>query len=274
MTPCKQLAVIVPAYGLRELTASVVSNALTESPLLDVVVVDNAGDYRTVASERVERPGSNLGWLGGCNHGLRSVMAQAYRGFVLLNNDTTLSPSFFAGMLAAAETGIGVVGPCYDDFWPWQHCGYSGPAGSFEGRSRVRRVPFVDGTCMLITRAAIDAIGILDDEHFGSTGWGADIDYALRARIAGLHVRVTEAAYLNHHPGSTARLRQSPQEYWEAGQADMRAGLELKWGQNWARLSGVDGSWAPSAPGRVVRRVRARAGRTRASLRGDVGGVT
>ena len=49
------------------------------------------------------------------------------------------------------------------------------------------------------------AVGPLDADRFGRHGWGADADYALRVRLAGLGVYVTELAYLNHRRGTTAR---------------------------------------------------------------------
>ena len=57
------------------------------------------------------------------------------------------------------------------------------------------------GDAMLITRAAIDCIGVFDTKFFGFMG---DIDYGVRARRAGLRVVTALGAWL-YHAGSGTR---------------------------------------------------------------------
>lgn len=244
-----RLAVVIPAFGRVDLTRAVVVDALRERLLVDVWVVDNAGDYVSVADEHVLRPGQNLGWLRGCNAGAAAAAAHdRYAGVVLLNNDTRLSTGFFAGLAAAGRTRrAGLVGPCYDDHWAHQRCAHTGPATDYAPQPVDRKVRFLDGTCLLVTAGALEAVApgglpLLDEQSFGVTGWGADVDLAARVRRARLRVLVTERAYLNHLPASTAReVHADYDAYWAAGTEDLQAGLAAKYGPRWATVTGWQG---------------------------------
>lgn len=257
------LAVIVPVHGGQHLTDAVLGDLAAERALVEVYVVDNLGDYEASGTERrVLTPPENLGWLRGSNAGMRAAMADGgFDGYVLLNNDVRLSPGFVAALVqAAARPGVGIVGPTYDDRWRFQKTTYRGPAGDYPPGRRVRRVPFVDGTCLAVTARCVEAIGLLDEEAFAPTGWGADIDYGMRARRAGFDVVVTEGAFLNHFPASTAHALASVDEYWQRGNADMLRGLEQKWGPDWRRATGLE-AWTLRE--RLARRLRPPATRPR-----------
>lgn len=247
--PC---AVIVPVFGRHELTHALVQDIARESHLVTVIVVDNGGDYQPVGSEQVLRQDENLGWLRGCNVGIRAALAAGSQALVLLNNDTRLSPGFFAGLLDAADGAkVGMVGPRYDDHWPHQHVDVPGGPPAFLPLAREWSAPFIDGTCMLLKREVLERIGLLDEDAFGASGWGADIDLAIRTRRQGWKVVVTDRAFLSHAAGSTAGTRWAPEDYWRLGNQDMRRGLEAKWGRHWEWVSGVSGR----GPRAILRRV-------------------
>jgi GT2 family glycosyltransferase len=228
--------VIIPVFGRHELTAAVLADLVDDDAEFDVWLVDNKGDFeargRTVG---VLRPERNLGWAGGCNYGVSELWERGFRVFVLLNNDVRLSPLFITGLLQAVETTAGdVVGPLYDHNWPHQRGSYSGPAGDYRGRARDFVVPFVDGTCMVIPRSVIERVGLLDEEHWPMHGWGCDKDYALRVRMTGGSVWVTERCYLNHLARQTAAGFHDFSEF-EAEQENNQ-GMIAKWGPEWRAL--------------------------------------
>ncbi|MCU1589890.1 MAG: rhamnosyl transferase wbbL2 [Frankiales bacterium] len=253
-----RLAVVVPVFGRHALTHSLVADIARESDLVAPIVVDNGGDYPPVGSETVLTQERNLGWLRGTNVGLRQALAGSFEAVVLLNNDTRLSRGFFAGLHAAARPGgVGIVGPRYDDHFAHQHDGHTGPAAEYPARRRTRLAAFVDGTCMYVKRQVLDEIGLLDEAAFGETGWGADIDLAVRARRAGWDVVVTSRAFLSHTTASTALVAHGGlDEYWRRGDADMRRGLAKKWGEGWEVATGL--APTPGLRG-AARRLRNRA---------------
>jgi GT2 family glycosyltransferase len=237
-----RLAVVCPVFGQPLLTASVLGDAERERDLVDVLVVDNGGDYVPCGWELVIRPGRNLGWLRGSNAGLRAAQATGrYHGYVLLNNDTRLSPGFFHELAAAWRSlpHVGVLAPLYDDCYPQQRSHYGGPAVRYEPVRAHRVAHFVDGTCMLIPDATLRRVGLLDDRGFGGSGWGADLDYCLRARRAGFRVYVTERAYLNHLREQTVRtLTDDYPAYKDLAEREMRTHMAAKWGPAWRAVLG------------------------------------
>ena len=227
-----RLAVIIPTYGRDDLTAAVLDDLRPHDGPLAIYLVDNRGDYpEPYCGEVLLRPGSNLGWAGGCNWGLLAAQGK-FDAYVLLNNDVRLSPHFLLNMVEGWRTrGASLLGPVYDHNWPHQRSSYEGDAASYEARTRDHRVPFVDGTCMFIPEATLNRVGLLDAESWPRHGWGCDKDYALRVRQIGGSVWVTERCYLNHLGRQTAVTFGGYSE--RAAEDENDSGMAAKWGSQW-----------------------------------------
>jgi GT2 family glycosyltransferase len=232
----KPIGVVIPVFGQPQLTAALLEDVERERDLVDTFIVDNGNDYdATHDVARVIRPAANLGWAGGCNAGLEAVFAAGHELCVFLNNDTRLSPGFFRGMLDAQErTSAGLVAPVFNDVWPQHSVAHTGPAGEYRPRGVHRAVEFVDGTCMAVPRRTYLRVGVLDAAQFGRFGWGAELDYSVRVRSAGMTVCVTELSFLTHIRQATARIMCD--DYGTLAGAEMDAGMREKWGADWARL--------------------------------------
>jgi GT2 family glycosyltransferase len=240
----KPLAVVIPVFGQHHLTAALLEDVRTEDELVDVLIVDNGGDYEPSGEERLLVAGTNLGWSGGCNLGLAAASQHPYEAFVLLNNDTRLSHGFFAGLRTGlADTGAGLLAPAFNDFWPQHFTALGGSAAAYRPVRRHRAVVFVDGTCMAIPRATYEAVGPLDAERFGPFDWGSELDYSLRVARAGLAICVTELSYLEHFRHATAFAMRPDCE--PVASADMDAGMASKWGKDWVRLLDTSSRLAP-----------------------------
>jgi GT2 family glycosyltransferase len=264
----ERVLVVVPVYGHHEMTHELVGDLAREANLADVVVVDNRGDYPRVADEDVVRPGANLGWAGGTNLGTRERRRPEHVGFVWLNNDTRLSPGFVAGLLTAWRmTGAGLIAPFYDCYWLHQRVSGSPPVDRYRPKPVHFKAPFVDGTSMFVPASTVESIGLLDADTFAPIGWGADIDYGLRARSAQLGVVVTRLAYLHHEKSVTGRtvFEGGLQEYAERGYPVFMEGLRQKWGDDWQGVAGINpatGQTKPSNWRTRLRRGLARRGRS------------
>jgi GT2 family glycosyltransferase len=235
MQHSSSLAVVLCSYGQDHLTHRVLLDLTHTEALYSMCVVDNKGSFRAPLDGRTQvlRPGRNLGWAKGSNRGVRFAMAsQDVEAVILLNNDVRLSRNFLDGLLEAWRATSGdVIGPVYDHNWPQQRTGYLGEPERYEGQRVERLVPFVDGTCMLISRSAIDRDGLLDEAYWPEWGWGCDKDYCLRVRLAGGSVYVTERSYLSHDARGTARLMADFSEAKAEEENDK--GMYLKWGSHW-----------------------------------------
>jgi GT2 family glycosyltransferase len=95
---------------------------------------------------------------------------------------------------------------------------------------------------MFVPASTVDEIGVLDADRFSPIGWGAEIDYGLRARATGLCVVVTGLAYLHHDKTTTGKTAFAGglQEYAERGFPVLMEGLRSKWGEDWQRQAGID----------------------------------
>ncbi len=260
----ENLACVIPSYGKVELTETVVRACLAELEAAHVVVVDNAGDYAAVADEVVLVPGHNLGWLRGCNEGMSYAFTSSVDAVVLMNNDVTLSGSFFAGLRdAMSATGAGLIAPCYDDYFRCQSRYWTGPAERFPVQPVERPAKVVDGTSLLITRKCYDRVGGLDEVRFGRYGWGGDADLCVRVRAAGFGLVVTRRSYLNHARGATADSMAL--DYRQAAWVEMNAGMTGLYGRSWRRRIGywTDGTGPGGLAGKVYHGSR----RARAALR-------
>jgi GT2 family glycosyltransferase len=234
---------VIPVYGNDAMTHELVADLTRERDLVDITIVDNRGDYTPAGDEAVIWPGENLGWAGGTNHGTRAGLATEHSAAIWLNNDTRLAEGCVSGLVRCwRETGAGLVGPFYDCWWNHQRLRRPVPVEDYRPRSRHVKVPFLDGTCMLVPRTTIDRIGLLDADTFAPLGWGAEIDYGLRARAAGLDLVVTRLSYLHHEKSVTGKTMYEGglQEYGERGYPVAMAGLERKWGPSWREAAGVD----------------------------------
>ena len=232
----KAAAVIVPIFGRHDLTRTMLDDLEGEERSFDIWLVDNQDSFEPGnASVEIVVPGMNLGWCRGCNYGVSAAWERGYDAFILLNNDVRLSPSFVDGLLnAACVTGGDIIGPLYDHNWPHQRGSYDGHASAYVGRPYDSLAPFVDGTCMLVRRSAFERVGLLDEYHWPTYGWGCDKDFALRVRDAGGSVWVTERSYLNHLARQTARELNGYSELEAERENDQ--GMVEKWGSDWRGL--------------------------------------
>jgi GT2 family glycosyltransferase len=166
------------------------------------------------------------------------MMDLGYSACAIINNDVRLSAGTIHWLMRGVkEHGAGIVAPVYDCYWPHQQAQrpWVHPA-RYVPKSIFRAVPFCDGTVVLVSRAVVDLIGVLDHRTFNWHGYGADIDFGIRARIAGQASMVSEGCFASHARGATIRELEPDSE--RRGHAEYREGMERKWGSDWRRLVG------------------------------------
>ena len=190
------------------------------------VVIDNASQDDTVAALRhrhpeltiIENP-TNLGYAAGNNTGIRWALARGADYVQIINSDTEVTPELTGELVQVAESDprIAVVG-CrnllLDDparLWGAYSTLTYGPflvrsdgAGAPDGPSWrvVRDVDAVIGNGYLWRRAALEAVGLLDETLFG---YHEDVDWCERARRAGWRVVYAGTAAILHSGGSSSQ---------------------------------------------------------------------
>lgn len=250
--------VVIPTYGEHHFTMSVVRQLVEQNECERILVYDNPGRgvfeppvFKPTTDRiplTVYSPSKRSGWLESCNNAFKNTFLQGeFSHLILLNNDTTLSPFFVSSLLEGFDHSedVAIVGPLYDDVYAHQY-----PKGFIKGKTfrdaRVwlpnetdhRVVPFVDGTCMAISREFLLQQGALFDEAFKEHGWGADYDICIRARQANKKCVVSTQAFLNHaHQGTAKKVgRENGYDYATEAAKEMGREMLAKYGQGWVSL--------------------------------------
>jgi GT2 family glycosyltransferase len=178
-----------------------------------VVVVDNGSTDDSVPQIRRAFPdvsiveaGKNLGFAGGCNTGVRHALEQDAEYVWLLNNDTTVDPRALGAMveMADADAKLGAVGSAIysaaevDRLLAWG----GGYINFWLGRSRHflsfvpnDKIEFLTGASLLLRRAALLSVGLLDEGFFM---YWEDGDYCFRLRQAGWKLAVAGDSLVWH----------------------------------------------------------------------------
>jgi GT2 family glycosyltransferase len=213
-----EVAVIILAYNGLDLTRQCLDSLrASDYSSVQVWVVDNASNDGTPAAIREAYPevqllalSENLGYAGGNNAGIRAALQQGAGLVFLVNNDTCLYPDCIRVLVRALEEHprAGMVGPMV---YTWEGNVISSAGGKLVwrnadavnvgmgevdgGQFAGRAVDFVNGCGLMVTRAAIDQAGLLDERFFM---YWEETEWAVRVREAGLEVWFEPRARMRH----------------------------------------------------------------------------
>jgi GT2 family glycosyltransferase len=178
-------------------------------PDFKIFVVDNGSTDNSAARLRERRfgrvevieTGQNLGFAGGNNVGLRKALEGNFQYFWLLNNDTTVDPDALRRLVERlqAKPGAGICGSTilyYDrpaiiwaqggQFNRWyaegRHLGINkkfDPNKLAAYQKLERKLDYVVGASMLVSRPFLNDIGLMNEEYFI---FFEEMDWSRRAR--------------------------------------------------------------------------------------------
>jgi hypothetical protein len=231
------LSVIIVNYNVRQFLENALTSVFRALEGLDgeVIVVDNASDDGSVEMVRKKFPAAqvlanreNLGFARANNLALTGAKG---RYFLLINPDTIVQEDTFRVMLEFFRTHpeTGLAGckilnpdgsfqlPCRRSFpTPWvaftKVFGLSAlfPQSRLFGRYNLTyldpdasyEVDAVSGSFMMLTRAAYEKVGGLDESFFM---YGEDLDWCYRVRQAGFAVHYVHSTQIVHFKGESTR---------------------------------------------------------------------
>jgi GT2 family glycosyltransferase len=236
------ISVVTVNFNAGPLLARSVRAALQSRAPLEVVVVDNGSTDGSLAALRAElgtdprlrilEQGRNTGFAAACNAGLREAGGEVA---LLLNPDCLVEEDTLATVRAALEADpkAGLAGCLLlnEDGTEQEGCRRSVPtpgrafARAF-GLARLRRragaaggdfvlsdqplpagpvdVDAISGAFMMVRRAALTAVGPLDEAYFMHC---EDLDWCMRFRQAGWRVLFVPTASALHYKGTSSRGR-------------------------------------------------------------------
>ena len=188
-------------------------------PNARVLLVDNGSsdDSERILREKfpaieVVQTGSNLGYAGGNNAGMRRALELGADYLCLLNNDVVVEPGFLEPLVAAMEADprLGIAGglQCsYDDRRVIQNSGAyfnfltgrvrNAHAGETDRGQcdRETEVDYICGAALLARAEMARTLGLLDASFFMVC---EDADWCLRARRSGWWVRYVPGSKIYH----------------------------------------------------------------------------
>ncbi len=214
----KVITVILNTNRRDDTLACLASLAKSTYPNRHTIVLDNASTDGSVAAIRQAFPAveiielqENLGYAGNNNVGIRAAMAQNADWVFVLNEDTILAPNCLSELVAVGESSpqIGIVGPMVyhhnepnviqsaggrlNRRWEGSHIAQNQPdTGQFVAP---HRVDWISGCAILVRRAVIEQVGMIDERFFY---YWEETEWCVRAAAAGWEIWHMPAAKLWH----------------------------------------------------------------------------
>ena len=269
MTASKpRVAVILLNWNnAKDTVACVESLVKSDYPNTLSIVIDNGSTddslatLRPVAAQQgflLIENGENLGFPGGCNVGMRRALEEGADYVFLLNNDTVIAPDALTRLVRAAESdpGVAVVTPKILFFDEAELVWFGG--AEFDSRYIVGRqvgyklrddsrydvegdVPWATGCAMLIGRAAIEQVGLLNEDYFFGT---EDLDYSLRITTCGRRIRYVPTAKVWHKEAAAAGGRQAPAYvYYQVRNVLLLRRIRVVGALNWLTTAAFSCAW-------------------------------
>lgn len=226
----RSVSVCLVSYNTRDLLRACLRSVESSEPAAEIVVVDNASADGSADLVRREFPDARL-IVNRENRGFAAAMNQALRAatgdyLLLLNPDAELVGDALPRLVAFLESrpSVAAVGPrlVYGDGRP-QHAAFAFPTlwqvlldffplhgrlldSPLNGRYPPAEAPHpIDhplGACMLLRRAALEDVGLLDEGFFI---YAEEVDWCLRAKRRGWEIYHLPEALAVHHAGQATR---------------------------------------------------------------------
>jgi GT2 family glycosyltransferase len=219
-------AIVIPIFNSPQLVQRCIESVLrwTRGPARLILIDDASPDpavapmlqaYRSHAGILIQRNAQNLGYTRSTNRGIELAGAA---DVVMLNSDTEVGPRWLDALrqVAYADATIGTVTAVSDNAGAFSvpELEQSCPIPSRWTLPMAQRallqnaggclpeLPTGNGFCMLVKRAMLDRVGMLDAAAFPS-GYGEENDLCQRAEQAGLR-HVIAGNVLVHHERSAS----------------------------------------------------------------------
>lgn len=231
MTAPAPVTIAVPVYDgyddIRRCLESVVRHHGSNRVAAELLVIDDAGpdprvgelldaladDAPAGLTIRVIRNEANRGFVANAN----TAFATAADDVVLLNADTVVTDGWLDRLVEAATAPeVATVTPltnhgsiCTLPQRVIDAFALDGPDPDIDGCARFvldnavgLRPEVITGVgfCMLVTRAALDAVGAFDEAAYGR-GYGEEVDFCLRASRLGFRHLVDDTSFVFHRGG-------------------------------------------------------------------------
>lgn len=218
--------VVLNWNNARDTVSCLDSLARLDYPNPWVIVVDNGSTDDSVAQIQATHPnvtlietGTNLGYAGGNNVGVKRALVAEISYVCILNNDVTVEPEFLTALLAAlhSQPDVGIVTPLVAEHNAGGDCVWAlGSVVDWRTASVTRqyagsdvdpwrgRAPFeveiASGAAMLVRREVFEQVGLIDESFFL---YFEEVDWSLKVRQAGYRILAVPSSVVGHEVSAT-----------------------------------------------------------------------
>ncbi|MBX7152592.1 glycosyltransferase family 2 protein [bacterium] len=230
--------VILNYNGMKFIDACFTSLRRTVYSNVEWIMVDNASKDDSIAHVRKNYPefkiiesGSNLGYTGGNNLGIRAAKGQYV---VLLNNDIEVDANWLTHLVntAEADSQIGALQPKLQSMINKGFFEYAGASGGFIDRwgypflrgrifdtmesdhgqyDDACDIFWASGAALFLRKSALDTIGLLDETFFMHF---EEIDLCWRLHRSGFTIKVIPQAIVYHYVSASLPAQNIKKMYW------------------------------------------------------------
>jgi GT2 family glycosyltransferase len=187
-------------------------------PNYEIVIVDNESSGKLCYHDKrikVHNVRCNLGFSIANNLGVHYAHGDLV---LILNNDTTVDPSFLEPLVDELKDDVGITTPMI--FYPDGKLAYAGGKLNNYGTHHIghgmekphftlmtnREVDYATGCCLLMKRKFFKDIGGFDEYIFI---YLEDVDLSMRVRYHGFRILCIPTSKIMHHEGMSTKHRNS-----------------------------------------------------------------
>ncbi len=239
---CPKVSIIILNWnGLDDTIECLESLKKITYPNYEVVVVDNGSEGNDVEVLRekygsyvhIIENGSNLGFAGGTNVGIRHALERGSDYVLALNNDITVDRQFLNELVAvsAKQEGIGAVGPKFYDYD--NPTKVQVPSMYWSVRDKPKEMGAIVGIAFLVKREVFEKVGLLDETFYPA--YCEDRDFFGRLKENGYKILCVPSSVVYHKLGASTK-----------GDPDLRLYLMAKYRFLLLRRCRINGSCVKS----------------------------
>lgn len=229
----KKVAVIVLNYKVKDLTMKcLLSVKSSDYPDLDIIVVDNGSEDGIEEELRKQKgiifiqTGSNLGYTGGNNIGIKHALENEAQYLFVLNPDTEVARDTISELVKVAEKeNAGIVGPKIlfsDKKTIWYAGGQFDMLNVLGGHrgvdekdvgqyDKMEETDYITGAAILVKKEVFARIGLFENKYFL---YYEDSDFCMRAKRAGFKILYVPQAAVYHVNAKSTGLGSPLQDYY------------------------------------------------------------